>query len=123
LVQIFFHIFKRYYKSGQYRNDIPWLTATGIISVSTFLFMTGVCGLIYYFLISKNVPELTNIYTVFGIVFTTINYLWFTYKKRYLKIYEEYRASNKNNRIIEVISWVYLVMGFASVPITALIIR
>lgn len=121
---IFFHIFKRYYKNGEFRNDIPWLTASVIIGVSSSFYVLSLVVLTYYVFIDNNVPTLNKTHIIIcGFVFAAINYLWFTYKKRYLKIYEEYRTSNKNNRVTEVLSWIYIIMGFASVPIVALIIR
>ncbi len=47
---VFYHIFKRYYKDGKYKNDIPSLTASVIVGVSSYFYI--ICGLIlgYYFL-------------------------------------------------------------------------
>lgn len=120
---IFFHVFKRYYKDGKYTNDIPWLTATGIVSVPTGFLISTFYLLIYYFFIDRDVPKLDNTFTLLGCAFVFLNYLWFIYQKRYLKIYEEYRESDKNNKVTAVLSWIYIILGFASVPIAALIIR
>jgi len=121
---IFFHIFKRYYKNGTFKNDIPWLTASVILGVSSSFYVISLLILSYYVFIDNDVPTL-NKYPIIicGFVFVVINYLWFTYKKRYLKIHEEYQISNKSNKITEVLSWIYIIVGFASVPIVALIIH
>jgi hypothetical protein len=36
---------------------------------------------------------------IIGFAFALANYLWFTHQRRYLKIYEEYRKSDKNNNV------------------------
>ncbi len=79
--------------------------------------------LLYYLFIDSNVPKLDNTFTIIGCVFVFFNYLWFTHKKRYLKIYEEYQTSSKNNRVTEILVWIYIIVGFASVPIVATVIR
>ncbi len=120
---VFYHIFKRYYKDNKYKNDIPWLTATGIISVPTFFLLTSVFAIIYYLFVESNVPQIGSTFTIFGLAFTVINYLWFTYNKRYLSIYEHYKTSATNNRRTEILSWLYIILGFASLPLVALLIR
>lgn len=120
---IFFHVFKLYYKDGKYTKDIPWLTATGIVSVPTGFLISTLYWIFYYFFIDKEVPKLDNTFTMLGCSFMFINYLWFTHQKRYLKIYEEYRTSDKNNKVTALLSWIYIILGFASVPIVALVIR
>lgn len=121
---IFFHIFKLYYKDGKYTNDIPWLTASVIVGVSTSFYLLSLVVLCYFFFIGRDVP-LLNKYPILicGFVFSVANYLWFTYKKRYLKIYDQYRTSNKNNNVTAVLSWTYIILGFALVPVVTLIIR
>lgn len=120
---VFFHVFKCYYKNGKYTNDIPWLTATGIVSVSTGFLLSSIFLLFYYFFIDTKLPKLDNTFTLIGFIFILINYFWITNKKRYLIIYESYRKSNKNNKVSEVLSWVYIIVGFISLPIIAIIIR
>jgi glucan phosphoethanolaminetransferase (alkaline phosphatase superfamily) len=123
---VFYHIFVRYYKNGKYKNDIPWLTVSVLVGVCSYFYFLNVILLGYFFFISKNAPLLENFRTAIiggGFVFVIINYFWFTYKKRYLKIFKEYKTSNNSNRVTEILSWIYLIVGFASVPIAALIIR
>jgi hypothetical protein len=120
---IFFHIFKRYYKNGSFTNDIPWLTASVIVGLSSFFYVLGLLVLAYFFFIDHNVPKLKKYpLLISGFAFAITNYLWFTYKKRYLKIHAEYRTSNKNNKVTEVLAWIYVIVGFATVPIVALVI-
>jgi len=60
---------------------------------------------------------------IYGFIFVIINYFYFTYDKHYIKIYNKFKISNKNNGTIELLSWAYVITGFISVPIVALIIR
>jgi hypothetical protein len=123
---VFYHVFIRYYKNGKYKNDIPWLTVSVLVGVCSYFYFLNAILLGYFFFISKTAPLLENFRTaIIGgcFVFVIINYFWFTYKKRYLKIYEEYKTSNNSNRVTEILSWIYIIVGFASVPIAALIIR
>ena len=120
---IFYHLFKRYYKDGKYKNDIPWLTAAGILSVSTFFLLTGFFTLIYYLFVKKNVPQLDYKFTLLGFLFTALNCFWFANKKHYLRIYEEYKTSKVNNTITEILSWLFVILGFASLAIVALLIK
>ena len=121
---IFFHVFKRYYKDGKFTNDIPWLTASIIVSVSSSFYVFSLMDLFCFFLIDQNLPMVDGYsFHIIGFAFALANYLWFTHQRRYLKIYEEYRKSDKNNNVTAILSWIYIILGFASVPIAALIIR
>ena len=121
---IFFHVFKRYYMDGKFTNDIPWLTTSVIVGVSSSFYVISLIVLYFFFFIDHDLPQL-NKYPILicGFAFAVANYLWFTHQKRYLKIYEEYLTSDKNNKITAALSWIYIILGFASVPIVALIIR
>jgi hypothetical protein len=120
---VFYHIFKRYYNDGKYKNDIPWLTALVIISVSSSFYILSGLILIYYFFVNKNIP-IINKYPIIllGFTFAVINYLWFANNKRYLNIYKHYNTNTANRRS-EIFSWVFVILGFASVPFVALLIR
>jgi hypothetical protein len=121
---IFFHVFKRYYKDGKFTNDIPWLTTSVIVGVSSSFYLISLTVLFSYFFFDRNLPKLNEYpMLICNAVFVVANYLWFTHRKRYLKIYEEYRTSDKNNKITEFLSWIYILLGFVSVPITALVIH
>ena len=120
---IFFHIFKRYYNNGKYKNDIPWLTATGIISVSTFFLLSSMITLIYYFFNNKISLIINAEFSYYGLLFTLINCLWFASNKRYLKIYKDLKISKVNNRKLEILTWIYVFLGIASIPIVALMVR
>lgn len=121
---IFFHVFRRYYKDGKFTNDIPWLTTSVIVGVSSSFYLLSLTVLFYFFFIDHDVPQLSKYpILICGFVFAVANCLWFTYKKRYLKIYQEYRISDKNNKVTAVLSWIYIIFGYALVPIVAIVIR
>ncbi len=119
---IFFHVFKKYYKNGNYKNDIPWLTASCVIGLSTFFYVANIIFVLYYF-ISEIKPVPNKLLIVFAFAFVIINYLWFTNQKKYLKIYDALINSNLDNKPLEVLSWIYIIIGFASVPIGALVVN
>jgi hypothetical protein len=119
---IFFHVFNRYYKDGNYKNDIPWLTASVIIGVSTYFHLFSLFVLGYYFFTGHSLTlasKYPNIICAF--VFVSLNCYCFIYQNRYLKIYTKFRKSDKNKKIIALLSWMYIFLGFFSVPIAALI--
>lgn len=121
---LFFHIFKRYYKGGEYKSDILWLTAIVIVAVPSSFYLLTIVGCFYYFFINENIPTLNeNAIIVYGFVFVSINCLWIIHNEQYLKIYNEYKLSSRNTKMIEIFSWVYVVVGFILIPILALIFR
>jgi hypothetical protein len=120
---IFYHVFKRYYKDGNYKNDIPWLTATGIVSVSTGFMISSVYIFSYYSFVDKNVPQLDNRFTLLGLIFIVANFIFFTHKKRYMEIFAFFKGSEKDNKLWGIISWGYIILGMVSLPAVALIIR
>ena len=72
---IFFHVFKRYYKDGKFINDIPWLTTSVIVGVSSSFYLLSLTVLFYFFFIDHDVPQL-NKYPILicGFVFAVANY-------------------------------------------------
>lgn len=121
---IFFHIYKRYYKDGQYSNDIPWLTVSVILGVSSFFYLLSLAVLIYSIFCDCEIQSLNkNPIIILGFVLVGVNYLWFFNNRHYLKIYEKYRISENNNKFSELLSWLFVIMGFVSVPLVALIIK
>ena len=120
---VFYHIFKRYYKDGKYKNDIPWLTVSVIMGMSSFLYVLNGLILSNYF-VNKNILILNkNPIIILAFVFVIINFLWFTKNKRYLSIYDYYKTSKLDNRRTEILAWLYIIFGFAFVFITIFIIH
>ncbi len=121
---IFYNVFKRYYKEGNYKKDIPLLTASVIVGVSLSFYILSGFLLMYYFFIGKDVPMLDRYpIIIFGFTINVANYLWFRNKNRYLSVYKHFRSSDENNRLTEVLSWLFIILGFASGPLVTFFIR
>ncbi|WP_318642611.1 hypothetical protein [Flavobacterium ardleyense] len=121
---IFYNVFKRYYKEGNYKNDIPLLTASIIVGVSFSFYILSGFLLVYYFIVGQDVPMLSKSpIIIFGFTFNLANYLWFKNKDRYLIVYSHFKSSERNDRQQEVLSWLFIILGFASGPLVALFIR
>ena len=121
---VFFHIFKRYYKNGRYKNDVPWLTASIILGVSSSFYILSGLLLSYYFFVSKEVPILNKyLILLLGFIFVILNFIWFTYNKRYKVIYEHCNTLADNSKKTEILSWIYIILGYISVPLVAIFIR
>lgn len=109
---IFFHVFRRYYKNGRYRNDIPWLTASVIVGMSSLLYLLTAIVLIYYFA-NGEMPELDKRYALpIGVAFVALNCLWFIGDDRYLRIFDEFKESYLKDRFTEILSWFYIFAAY-----------
>ncbi|MCG3164424.1 MAG: hypothetical protein POELPBGB_00178 [Bacteroidia bacterium] len=106
---IFFHVFKRYYKNGMYKNDLPWLTASSIIAVSSSFYVFSFYLLAYYF-INGYMPDHLEKRIIIPIGFLIVIpiVIWFVSKKRYLTIYNELRTSHSNHKSSEILSWLFV---------------
>ncbi len=117
---VFFHIFKRYYKNGNYKNDIPWLTVSVIISLSTYFYITNILRL--FLLITQHTLHIDKLlFILFGFIFCILNYIWFVGNKRYLQIYADFKIKYANDRLTDILSWVYIIIGFLSSGAIALL--
>ncbi|MBB6611037.1 hypothetical protein H7F15_08315 [Pontibacter sp. Tf4] len=105
---IFFHVFKRYYKNGRYKNDIPWLTASVIIGVSGVLYLFTITDIIYFYA-NGEMPESDEKYLrPLGLFFVALNWIWFTGGKRYLKIFDNFKERYLRDKLTETLSWAYV---------------
>lgn len=111
---IFFNIFKKYYKNGRYKNDIPWLTATGIVVCSTFFNLFSITIVVHELLNPEKEFILINksLYMLIFSVFYLVNYLFFIYQKRYLIIFEKYKKSKYDTKFFTIISFGYSILSF-----------
>lgn len=117
---VFFHIFKRYYKNGNYKSDIPWLTASVIISLSTYFYITNILRL--FLLVTHHTLHIDKLlFILFGFIFCIINYIWFVGDKRYLQIYTDFKIKYANDRLTDIFSWIYIIVGFLSIGVIALL--
>ena len=111
---IFFHVFKRYYKNGRYKNDVPWLTAAGIVGVSSLLYLFTITALTYYFT-KGEMPDVDKKYALpLGVAFIALNWFWFTGGSRYLKIFENFKERYLRDKLTETLSWVYILGAYVT---------
>jgi hypothetical protein len=105
---VFFHVFKRYYKNGRYKNDIPWLTASVIVGVSTMFYIFSFTYLTYFFVNGEMLELDKKSFLTLGISFVAINWLWFTGGNRYLMIFHSFKERYLRDKLTETLSWVYV---------------
>lgn len=105
---IFFHVFKRYYKNGRYKNDVPWLTASVIVGVSGVLYLFTISTITYLY-VNGEMPDFDKKYfLLLGISFVVLNWLWFNGGERYLKIFDNFKERYLRDRLTEALSWAYV---------------
>jgi hypothetical protein len=115
---IFFHVFKFYFKDGNYKNDVPWFTAASLISTSFWVyFFSSTIIITSLFNLDGFQTENRPIFISSGFIFLFANIFWFKGSDRYLKIYKKYRNSPQDIGIISIISWVIVIGGFLSLTI------
>lgn len=108
---VYFHIYNAYYKDGNFNNDIPHLTAFGIVGSSlSFLLMTmGIIVNSYYG--REKISE--SVYTITMVFFLVIFSLIFLYNRKYNVIYNEIKDSKWGNLFYKIISWFVIFLGYA----------
>ncbi|WP_162056336.1 hypothetical protein [Pontibacter pamirensis] len=105
---IFFHVFKRYYKSGRFKNDIPWLTASGIVGMSSLLYLFTIAAFVYFFA-KGEMPEVDKKYALpSGVAFLALNWFWFIGGNKYLEIFDNFKERYLRDKFTETLSWVYI---------------
>lgn len=120
---VFFHVFKRYYKNGRYKNDVPWLTASVILGMSSLLYLFSLYVILYYS-INNSTPEIKKyVFLPLGLTTIIINCLWFIGSRRYLRIYERYRERLLRDKKSTVLSWTYVFGGYALFILVILLLR
>ncbi|NQZ77537.1 MAG: hypothetical protein HRT61_15765 [Ekhidna sp.] len=110
---IYFHIYNVYYKDGNYNNDIPHLTAFGLVGSSFSLILAAVVSLSNYLLGRQRLSfEFAVFIIVLGLIFFFFKFL---YGSRYEKIYNEIRKSKVDNIWFKILSWLLVLAGFGCV--------
>jgi hypothetical protein len=108
---IFFHIYNVYYKDGNYKNDIPYLTAFGIVACSLSIIIV-----VSVLLLLKGTLETTlskeSIILLTVVCLSIFSYI-FLIRSRYKSIYQEIKGSKWDNVGFKALSWVIVVAGFA----------
>lgn len=118
---IFFYVFNAYYKDGNYKSDIPWLTASGIMGVATFVHIINLFDVILFTIGRKIIGS--SFFVPIGICITVLVCGYFIIGKRYMRIYEKYKETGKTNKRAKVLSWTYIFSSFLIFTIIVVIIH
>ena len=110
---IYFHIYNAYYKDGGFKNDIPSLTAYGIVAPSLSFIILTTTAVIYNQLTGARLPY--KVCFVIVSIALLIFFFLFMYKKNYNKIYTEIKKSQWDNITMKIVTWAIVLIGFLSV--------
>jgi hypothetical protein len=107
---IYFHIYNSYYKDGDYDNDIPHLTAFGIVGCSLSIILLAIMFSVYLLLLSER-PTFGIVVVPFVILLV---YFYFTlmHDSKYQAIYSEFKNSKWDTTILKVLSWATMPVAF-----------
>jgi len=115
---IYFHIYNSYHKDGNYKNDMPHLTALGIVcSLSMILLSTM---FVAYQLLFKQRPTLGMVGTPF-VIFLAYFYFALVHDSKYQSIYSEFKNSKWDTTVIKVLSWSAMLVAFIMIGLCAYI--
>ncbi|MFD3003659.1 hypothetical protein ACFS7Z_25100 [Pontibacter toksunensis] len=110
---LFYHVYNSYYKDGNYTNDIPHLTAFGLLGSSLTMFCLAVFALFNsMFNNSRLSVGICLAIVIAGLLFFSFQFL---YDSRYNRIYNEIKGSKLDNMFMKIVAWGVVVMGFVSV--------
>jgi hypothetical protein len=109
---IYFHVYNAYYKDGNFKNDIPHLTAFGIVSCSLGLMIVGIANLIKYSLTQHKLSAQEYLWLMLPSLL--LFYFLFLHKGKYSDIYKSLKGSDWDKSAIKILIWAIIFMGFAS---------
>jgi heme/copper-type cytochrome/quinol oxidase subunit 2 len=116
---LYFHIYNTYYKDGNYSNDIPHLTAFGLVGCSlSLLATTGIVFMNYQLTGQRMNTELTIGIVTIGVLIILFGTL---YQRKYESIYEEIKGTTWDNTLTKAFSWLVTIIGFLTVGVYAYI--
>lgn len=110
---IYFHIYNAYYKDGNYKNDIPHLTAFSITSTSIGCLTLTLIALLNYGLKGTSLPA--EICFIVFLVCFVLFFVLFLYNERYKEVYNSAKGSKSDATWVKILVWVVVILGFASV--------
>lgn len=114
---IYFHVYNSYYQDGNYRNDIPHLTAFGIVGVSLSFLVVGIGNVIKFALTEHKLS--TQEYLWLMLSSLSLFYLVFLNRGKYNVIYKELKGSDWDRSAIKILAWVIIVVGIVSFAASA----
>ncbi len=115
--KLFYIIYNKYYKHGEYKNDNPPLTVFGLFFIATL------CLVYLAYLVPKVTVDPTayeqhrlraphNVIFILGL---TITYFSFYYQQRYKRIYEKYKEDTRLDSIsVRVTAFVIIYLAILS---------
>jgi hypothetical protein len=116
---IYFHIYNTYYKDGKYRNDIPHLTAFGIVGCCLSIILLAVLFTIHQFFFHERIS--IQLVVLPFIILLGMFYYMFLYESKYIGIYEEFKNSKWDTWSIKFLSWSILFVAFLLIGLYAYI--
>lgn len=106
---IYFHIFNTYYRDGNYSNDIPILTASGVFGCCLSIILLSVLLFIGRVFVDFE-PSKESV--IVALVLLIAFFYWILMsKKRSYKIYQQVKNTKWDKPIFKILSW--LIMPFA----------
>ena len=110
---VYFHIYNTYYKDGNYSNDIPHLTAYGIVGCSISVLFTTIVLLILKLFTTIN---LAYSEVIIIMILSLIFFLYFfLFNRKYDKIYKEIKDTNLDTLPFKILSWIIIAVSFFSI--------
>ncbi len=111
---LFFHVYNAYYKDGNYYNDVPHVTAFGIVGSSLSMLLTSILLVILRMLSIKPTYNIVLVILVGSLLLLSY---FFLFKKKYKVIYNLIKNSKWDNLRFKIISWVTIFLGFISIGV------
>ncbi len=106
----YFHIYNTYYKDGDYTSDIPHLTAYGWVGTSLGCTVLVIFSIVGDMINGARMPNAV-VWFAFGVTLP-VAYFYFVYKRKYERIYTEFKGSKMNRKQIKIVSWVFVLAQF-----------
>ena len=89
---IFFHLYNRLYQDGKLVRNSPEWVALGLVIVGTFFWFMLLSEIYYFYICNVNFPdEFDGVSTVISFLIILSLYFILVYRKRYEKIYAQYK--------------------------------
>lgn len=110
---IYFHIYNSYYKDGNFKNDIPHLTAFGIVGCSLSIILLSILFFAYQLLfrVRPTSPIVVGLFLLLLVFF----YFLFFHKSKYQSIYTEFKNSKWDTTTMKILSWLVLLVAFVMI--------
>jgi hypothetical protein len=118
---IYFHIYNAYYQDGNFKNDIPPLTAYGIVGCSLSLIIAALVNLIKFSIISRKLSN--QEYLLVVIPSMVLFYFLLSHKKKYETIYQKLKNSSFDKLLIKVLAWSIIFFGLLSFVLIAYLFK